>query len=200
MSTAIPPEERQKIINNNRSLRNIKNELENLLENGAITDEAYDNLMSALPSESSFNKSARSNGPSPAPSASFSNMGLNNAPPSYKQVQAAPPALPTRKASNKGPSKPEIGRATALYAYSGNDSDCNFEVSDEILILEYVNNDWWMGHNPRTGSEGVFPKNYVQEHQKQPAAGNYYNDEKPSARVSGYPRAQSRTQVVHPSN
>lgn len=61
MNTAMPPEERQKIISNNRSLRNIKNELENLLESGAINDATYENLMNALPSESSTTKPARSN-------------------------------------------------------------------------------------------------------------------------------------------
>jgi len=59
MNTAIPPEERAKVINNNRSLRTIKNELENLLENGMISDEAYDSIMNTLPSESSLKAPGR---------------------------------------------------------------------------------------------------------------------------------------------
>lgn len=31
-----------------------------------------------------------------------------------------------------------------------------------ILVFEYMNADWWMGRNERTGQEGIFPKTYVQ--------------------------------------
>lgn len=79
MSTSMPPEERNKIISNNRSLRNIKNvrwivdleyyrtdktqELETLAENGAISDSAFDVIMNSLPTESSFNGAPTRNNP-----------------------------------------------------------------------------------------------------------------------------------------
>ncbi|KAF4621530.1 hypothetical protein G7Y89_g14545 [Cudoniella acicularis] len=157
MPTSIPPEERQKIINNNRSLRNIKNELENLAENGAISDEVFDTIMKTLPNESSLNASGRGNAAqSPVPTNAFSNMRVNDPPPPAYSTPT-PPSLPSRGT----PSKPEIARATALYRYIEAD-DCNFEVGDQIAVYEYMNADWWLGKNVRTGKEGVFPVNYVQ--------------------------------------
>ncbi|KAI6717174.1 hypothetical protein JHW43_000349 [Diplocarpon mali] len=172
------PEQRQKIINNNRSLRNIKNELESLAEHGAITDEVYDTIMSALPAESPLGGSTRNNPvattpvaptpavpnpaatPSPAPVAALSNLQLNrdtppsDAPPAYRT-----PALPAHSPAPP-PMKAEIARATAQYRYS-EPGDCNFEPGDQISILEYMNQDWWLGKNLRTGLEGVFPATYV---------------------------------------
>ncbi|TVY40540.1 Protein csh3 [Lachnellula occidentalis] len=183
MPTSMPPEERQKVINNNRSLRNIKNELENLAEAGAISDDIFDQIMGVLPSESSLGGSSRANthaapSPSPVPTNAFQNMHVADpAPPSYTNTNTnpAPPSLPTRKAST--PSKPEIARATALYRYAEPD-DCNFEVGDEIVIYEYMNADWWLGKNVRTGKEGVFPVTYVQTMSSPAAPNSHYGDEK----------------------
>lgn len=93
------------------------------------------------------------NNPSPAPAPG---------PPSYNQVP--PPALPSRNGPPPPPpSKPVIAHARALYKYDATDSrDCSFERDDVILVFEYMNNDWWMGRNERTGQEGIFPKTYVQ--------------------------------------
>merc|ERR1711939_434993 len=151
------PEQRQKIINNNRSLRNIKNELESLAEHGAISDEVYDKIMAALPAESSLGGSARSNPtpvqaqapvPAPVPTNAFNNMRLNDPPPPAYSTPAAP-SLPNR-APSAPPAKPEIARATALYRYAEPD-DCTFEAGDQIAVHEYMNNDWWLGRNLRTG-------------------------------------------------
>jgi hypothetical protein len=53
---------------------NFIQELENLAENGAISDAAYDTIMQSLPAESSLNGAAPSRSaavsPSPAPTAS----------------------------------------------------------------------------------------------------------------------------------
>ncbi|TVY78469.1 [PSI+] inducibility protein [Lachnellula suecica] len=200
MPTSMPPEERQKIINNNRSLRNIKNELENLAENGAIADEVYDQIMKILPSESSLNASSRSAAVSPAPVApvnAFSNMHLNNAsppPPAYTTPNA-PPSLPSRQAT-----KPEIARATALYRYT-EPEDCNFEVGDEISVFEYMNADWWFGKNTRTGKEGVFPVTYVQiQTNPAPSVHGVYGNEKANnsygaygnEKVNAYPGVQAQ--------
>ena len=134
-------------------------ELENLLESGAINDAAYDAMMQSLPAESSLNGPAPSRSaaasPTPAPTASFSNLSVNDPPPPAYNTPT-PPSLPGRT-----PSKPEISRATALYRYA-EAGDCNFEVGDQISVLEHMNADWWLGKNLRTGQEGVFPVNYVQ--------------------------------------
>ncbi|KAH7409533.1 hypothetical protein BKA64DRAFT_742610 [Cadophora sp. MPI-SDFR-AT-0126] len=172
---SMDPEQRQKIINNNRSLRNIKNELESLAEHGAISDEAYDTIMAALPAESSLGgSSARSNptpvqaqapAPAPVPTNAFNNMRLNDPPPPAYTTPVAP-SVPNR-APSAPPAKPEIARATALYRYAEPD-DCTFEPGDQIVVHEYMNNDWWLGRNLRTGKEGVFPVNYVQVIPSQP--------------------------------
>ncbi|KAK1780018.1 hypothetical protein QBC45DRAFT_373703 [Copromyces sp. CBS 386.78] len=60
--------DRQRIIETNRSLRLIKNELESLLEKGIVTDEVFDSITSLLPAEASLSGSTSST-PVPAPRA-----------------------------------------------------------------------------------------------------------------------------------
>lgn len=56
-----------------------------------------------------------------------------------------------------------MARARALYRYAASDArDCSFERDDAVEVYEYMNADWWMGRNARTGAEGIFPKNYVE--------------------------------------
>lgn len=205
-------QDRQTIIETNRSLRLIKNELESLLEKGVITDESFDTISSLLPAEASFSGAARTgttpaprNGanplPTPAsipgsapppPTAALGNLSLNNnnsSPPSYQTTTAQPPALPSRNqpAPIAPPTKPILAHARALYKYAATDSrDCSFDRDDRIAIHEYINADWWLGRNTRTGQEGIFPKSYVlieQDNEKsaapavlyphQPAQGGY---------------------------
>ncbi|RDL41006.1 uncharacterized protein BP5553_00985 [Venustampulla echinocandica] len=197
MPTSIPPDDRQKIINSNRALRNIKNELENLAENGAISDEAYDTIMNALPAESPLNgpaaraHAAPSASATPAPPTNaFSNVKGNNDPPPPAYTSPSTPSLPSRGPS----SKPEISRATALYRYA-EPGDCGFEVGDEIAVYEHMNADWWHGKNIRTGQEGVFPVNYVQVKRPDPAgSGSYgsYGNEKANAYPGGYQQQQQQ--------
>ncbi|KAG4033605.1 hypothetical protein MFRU_004g01090 [Monilinia fructicola] len=208
MSASIPPERRQQIMKANRSIRNIKNELENLLEDELITFESYELMISRLPSENSLNATSSPAPPvnvaSPAPVApvapvvpvaAFSQLNVNNdhPPPSYQSTPNPPPRAPTQP-----PPRPEIGRATALYRYTEPD-DCNFEVGDIIIIFEYMNDDWWMGKNERTGKEGVFPSNYVQKHTNQPTfQPGYYGNEK--ATYSPYAAQQQGPAPPGPSN
>ncbi|CAM1502229.1 Fc.00g042130.m01.CDS01 [Cosmosporella sp. VM-42] len=165
--------DRQTIIETNRSLRNIKNELENLLEKGVIDDSVFDTITAALPAESSLSgplRTATSNGAPPArtvaspapanlnpPTKAFENLDVKShspAPPSYEQTP--PPAMPARS------TKPVIAQTRALYHYAASDArDLSFEKDDSIQVHEYMNADWWMGRNERTGLEGIFPRNYV---------------------------------------
>jgi hypothetical protein len=120
--------------------------------------------MSALPQESTLG-ATRNSAVSPAPTASFSNLSLNNGPPP-EYSNAAPPSLPSRK-TPVAPSKPELTRASAMYRYDV-PGDCSFEVGDQVAVYQYTNDDWWFGKNLRTGQEGVFPRNYVQSQQSPP--------------------------------
>ena len=97
-----------------------------------------------------------SQNPTPAPSAP------SPAPPAYNQT--GPPSLPVRGGPPAAPppSKPVLAHARALYRYQAADErDLSFERDDRIAVHEYMNDDWWMGRNERTGAEGIFPKNYV---------------------------------------
>jgi hypothetical protein len=196
----------------NRSLRNIKNELESLLEKGVITEEVFDSIQTLLPTEASISAAAstpssnlaptqpprRVDTASPAPPASaLSNLSLNNPPPGpppYSQsAGAAAPTLPARnQPPPPPPGKPVLVHARALYRYSGQDArDCSFERDDRIEVYEYMNADWWMGRNTRTGVEGIFPQNYV-EPETAAAAPSPYPAEKvlwPPAGGNAYPGA-----------
>ncbi|TQW01021.1 hypothetical protein V2A60_002038 [Cordyceps javanica] len=197
--------DRQTIMETNRSLRNIKNELENLLEKGVIDENVFDTISATLPPESSLSGPLRTtantggggggggapSNPSPAaaspppatrdyssnynaqpPTQGFQNMHLNAAaspgPPSYNDTPA--PGVPPRGASGR----PIIAHARALYHYGASDArDLTFEKDDRIAVYEYMNQDWWMGMNQRTGQEGIFPRNYVLPEQDHKAPGPY---------------------------
>jgi hypothetical protein len=156
--------------------------------------------MRSLPAESSLNNASRSNAAaSAAPTNAFNNMRINNElpPPAYNTPN--PPSLPSRTPSQP-PSKPEIARATALYRYTEPD-DCTFEVGDQISVFEYMNADWWLGKNTRTGKEGVFPVNYVQVQSNptpNPAQGSYGNEK--ASGYGGYSSQQAQLPPPGPSN
>ncbi|KAH8662283.1 SH3 domain-containing protein [Xylariales sp. PMI_506] len=195
--------DRQDIISTNKSLRLIKNELEHLLEKGVVSDDTFDSIMRSLPAESSISSAGtpaanRSSVASP-PVGAMANLGLGGAnrhqnpspnpaaAPAY-QPPVGPPSLPVRNNSNNGappppppppPSKPVIAHTRALYKYTAADErDLSFERDDRILIHEYMNDDWWMGQNQRTGAEGIFPKNYVEVDHSAGGGGGGYVDEK----------------------
>ncbi|KAF4469517.1 SH3 domain containing [Fusarium albosuccineum] len=197
--------DRQTIIEVNRSLRNIKNELENLLERGVIDDSVYDTINTALPPESSLsgplrtatgasNKNAapavKAASPAP-PTKALEDLKVKSpspAPPAYEQTP--PPGVPARNV------KPTVAQARALYRYAASDGrDLSFEKEDRIAVYEYMNQDWWMGRNERTGQEGIFPRNYVlveQENKKpitpqpQPQYGYPANSQGPPAQQNPY--------------
>lgn len=99
-----------------------------------------------------------------------------NPPPTYSQAAPSQPPLPRR--ATDSPAKPEIDTASALYEYRGDQGDCEFKAGDQIIIYEYCNAEWAKGRNKRTGSEGLFPSNYVQVVPRQQQAGSYYGNEK----------------------
>ncbi|KAK1255894.1 hypothetical protein MKX07_008153 [Trichoderma sp. CBMAI-0711] len=172
--------DRQTIMETNRSLRTIKNELESLLEKGVIDETAFDTIHAALPAETPLRgaasgSAARSATQTPAqpaaaatpPVQAFQNLNVNGAspaPPSYEDTPA--PNLPTRTPTGR----PVLAHARALYRYEAADGrDLSLEKDDKVDVYEYMNQDWWMGRNHRTGMEGIFPQNYVFVEQQQKA-------------------------------
>jgi hypothetical protein len=177
--------DRQMIMETNRSIRNIKTELENLLEKGVIDESVFDTIHATLPAESPLSGPLRTassntarandtpastNGPTNAPPTEAFNRlnvadsrspgpsvspGPGAGPPSYDETPA--PSMPPRRAE-----KPVIANARALYRYAGAEArDLLLERDDKIAVHSYMNDDWWMGQNLRTGNEGIFPRNYV---------------------------------------
>ncbi|KAJ1335764.1 LAS seventeen-binding protein 1/2 [Microdochium nivale] len=189
--------DRQEIIATNKSLRLIKNELETLYEKGVITDVVFDSITQSLPAELSL--SGASSTPTPVqspPANAMASLQLGGhsrsvsasstpaplrisapAPPAYSSNTSGgggPPQLPSRASGPPvvpPPTKPVVAHARALYKYQAADSrDLSFERDDAIAVHEYMNDDWWMGRNQRTGAEGIFPKTYVQiDHNAAPA-------------------------------
>lgn len=216
---------------NHRSLTSVSppvQELESLLEKDIITYESYQSIHSLLPAEASLNGAA----PSPQPAAvpvpvaaktvgASSSSSSPHPPPSYNQTTAAaPPALPIRNGPQPQPhhhhqppppppppSKPVIAHAKALYAYTASDArDVGFERDDHVLVYEYMNADWWMGRNERTGAEGIFPRTYVEAlpgpPQPNPSA---YNEKAAYAAPAqpvygGYPPPPPQQQQQNPYN
>ncbi|KAM0524850.1 hypothetical protein ACHAPE_000954 [Trichoderma viride] len=203
--------DRQTIMETNRSLRNIKNELESLLEKGVINEAAFDTIHSVLPAETPLRGAApasagHSASQTPAPAAAvvtppvqaFQNLnvkGPSPAPPSYDDTPA--PGVPTRSAA---PGRPVLAHARALYRYDASDArDLSLEKDDKVDVYEYMNQDWWMGRNHRTGMEGIFPQNYVfvEQEQKAPAPAPVAYPQQP---VYGYPAPSGPPAQQNPYN
>lgn len=62
--------------------------------------------------------------------------------------------------------------------------DLNLQPGDHISVTEFMNAEWWLGKNIRTGEDGVFPSNYIRREnfpsslaQAQPQNA-YYGDQK----------------------
>ncbi|EFX01828.1 sh3 domain containing protein [Grosmannia clavigera kw1407] len=164
---------RQKAMDVNRSLRNIKNELETLLEKGAITDDAFTNIHGMLPQEWSL----RDGPPASAAAATSAARAMS---PAAAPVAVATPPLPARRTPQPAPIEPEpapipdpasdtdadgrtaIGYATAKYRYDApNEGDLGFERGEAVAVYSQVNADWWLGRNLRSGQVGIFPRQYV---------------------------------------
>ncbi|KAL2269623.1 hypothetical protein VTJ83DRAFT_1807 [Remersonia thermophila] len=197
--------DRQTIIETNRSLRLIKNELESLLEKGVLSDAAFDSISSLLPAETPLSAAGRSTAATAATTTTTTNTTNTTRTPSAptptplsanvagatnnSSSSSSSPAPPSYAASTAPPSKPVLVHARALYRYAATDPrDLSFERDDRVAVHEYMNDDWWLGSNLRTGEEGIFPKNYVVvdpqgEKQPGPAAS-------PAAPFPGYPQPQ----------
>jgi LAS seventeen-binding protein 1/2 len=175
-----------------------------------VDDATFDSIMRTLPGETSLSSAAtpaatrQTSVASPAPShnpisppvnsmanlAIGSNAAPSPAPPAYHTT--GPPSLPSRNGPPPPPpTKPVIAHAKALYKYTAaDDRDLSFDRDDKIAVFEYMNDDWWMGKNQRTGAEGIFPKNYVEIDQAAEKAGFYAPAQPvyaPQQQAGGYP-------------
>lgn len=133
------------------------------------------------------------------PTKAFSNLDVKSkspAPPSYEDTP--PPSLPSRNTNTK----PIVAHARALYKYQGADErDVAFDKDDKISVFEYMNQDWWLGQNTRTGQEGIFPRNYVfvEREEKAPVQPLYgYPPQQAQNYQGGPPRHQNPYNASNP--
>lgn len=142
------------------------------MEKGIIDDAGYENIINLLPEETRLHggaaAAARSTNSTPAAEhAPPQHAPPQHAPPAYNQT--LPPSLPqrTQPAQPPAPTKPVLIHARGLYRYQGPDArDLHLDRDDQIAVHQYMNADWWMGTNLRTGQEGIFPRNYVHVEEK----------------------------------
>jgi len=158
----------------NRSLGDIKNNLQFLLESNVITAAQLEAISSQLPV--SAENSSRALPPVPAQQLSQMSLKSEPTPPPEKKasnigyyadntVNVPPPAYPSVPATPAGP--PVIAYASAMYQYNAQDAgDLALMPNDRITVSEYMNNEWWKGRNERTGMEGIFPASYVRKEEK----------------------------------
>lgn len=158
----------------NRSLTNIRTELEFLLEEGVITDALYQQLTNALPPkytkgmqavdvkapESAAGAASASvlNLPSLSQSASISTDSIAEkfAGASLSGSDLAPPSPPRANVS------PALAFCEVLYNYQPQQpDDLKLCQGDKVAVLEHLSSDWWRGRSCGSGSEGVFPSSYV---------------------------------------
>jgi len=72
-----------------------------------------------------------------------------------------PPVATRRDTAHKTYAEPSRSMARALFDFTGDtDEDLSFKCGQEIVILEWINNDWVKGR--LAGRTGIFPANFVE--------------------------------------
>ncbi|MCJ1450903.1 hypothetical protein MMC28_001237 [Mycoblastus sanguinarius] len=165
--------EEQSTAMTNRSLRNIRTELEFLTDSSVITPEQLSSFLAQLPAQSSLRAPlqapVQSPNPTPAPTQptpfsppvnQLASTSLNEKQNSFYAPTPSPALPPPAYASSPAPAS--LATASALYEYHPSDAgDLAILPSDRIFITEFMNADWAKGRNQRTGLEGIFPRSYV---------------------------------------
>ena len=79
------------------------------------------------------------------------------------EAAAASVAFGERTTTSAHPGVPEGGkRALVQYDYEkAEDNEIELKEGEYVINIEMVDDDWWMGENPR-GESGLFPSNYVE--------------------------------------
>ncbi|KAF1911307.1 SH3 domain-containing protein [Ampelomyces quisqualis] len=163
----------------NRSLGDIKNNLQFLVESAIITTAQHDTIVSQLPVSAENSARALPAVPaqalphmaansqptpaaSPAPEKKAANVGYYA---DTHSSNAPPPAYPSAPAAPAAPAA--LAHACAMYQYNAQDAgDLALMPNDGVVVTEYMNSEWWKGKNERTGMDGIFPASYVRRDDK----------------------------------
>ncbi|GME52627.1 putative sh3 domain protein [Neofusicoccum parvum] len=161
----------------NRSVRNIRTELDFLSDAGHITPAQLNTILSQLPDAPASRASSIAPVASPQPVAAIAtpSLPIRNSTPQVTQPSQPPPSNNEKVgyyANNPTPPPPAYAStppapaalcvATALYAYQPTDAgDLALQPNDRVQVTEYMNAEWWKGRSERTNQEGIFPRSYV---------------------------------------
>lgn len=89
---------------------------------------------------------------------SLSFMSAKSKPKSAKSTPSTSPVAPPR--TLRGLSDETRKRVRALYDFSGSSDELTFHVGDEIVVVNEVLDEWWMGE--LGGKKGLFPTSYTE--------------------------------------
>ncbi|MCJ1426561.1 hypothetical protein MMC29_004464 [Sticta canariensis] len=148
----------------NRSLRNIRTELEYLVDVNAITSQQSSTIIALLPSSSNANALPLSSTPSLPPTCISDPIPTQKLSHDEKRSDfyATPPSPALPPPAYATSAAPTIATASALYEYKPTDAgDLLLLQNDRISVTEFMNTDWAKGRNERTGAEGIFPRSFV---------------------------------------
>lgn len=146
----------------NRSLTNIRTELEFLHDSEVIDEKLFNALLDALPQRYSKGMApwgAEKLSADKEDSVEEVSQSLQK---STIQDDIKEPANPARVPPRK-PAGP-IGYCKALYNYEAQEADdLALSKDDKLAVLEHLSLDWWKGYKLSQGPDqaGVFPSNYV---------------------------------------
>lgn len=146
----------------NRSLTNIRTELEFLHDSEVIDETLFNALLEALPQRYSKGMAPWGAEKLSAEKEGFVEEVSQSLQKSTIQDDIKEPANPARVPPRK-PAGP-IGYCKALYNYEAQEADdLALSKDDKLAVLEHLSLDWWKGYKLSQGPDqaGVFPSNYV---------------------------------------
>ncbi|ODQ77541.1 hypothetical protein BABINDRAFT_41597 [Babjeviella inositovora NRRL Y-12698] len=144
----------------NRSLTNIRTELEFLQEEGVITDALYQHLVESLPQK--YTKGMAPQGVKAASTVIAKVLVSDKTSQELSEKLSTtsisePAAPPAQKAGDA-----VISYCEVLYDYEPQQpDDLRLRRGDKIAVLEHLSEDWWRGKVSSSSQEGVFPSSYV---------------------------------------
>lgn len=145
----------------NRSLTNIRTELEFLQDSKVIDEKLLAALLNALPPKYTKGMAPWSTDKLSAEKEPVAELS-QNLEKTKIQDEIKEPANPARVPPRK-PAGP-IGYCKALYNYDAQEADdLTLAKDDKLAVVEHLSLDWWKGYKQGHGPQeaGVFPSNYV---------------------------------------
>lgn len=166
----------------NRSLTNVRTELEFLYDSEVIDKQLYETLMESLPKKyakdmapwgvekvpvkggANRDEKSTNNGGQIAADAATESIVDSMKKTSLRDQLTPPPNPPAAVPVPERVSAPALGYCKAAFNYeSGESGDLNLAKGDLLAVVEHLSPDWWKGYKKGSSAAqaGVFPSNYV---------------------------------------